>query len=79
MTTEVYVAVYTHRHGEDIRVFASAEGIEGWRQDIAEEWWDDEIKNEPRPADAEAAADRYFEIMEGRDEYFSYVKCPVET
>lgn len=65
MGQKVWVAVYDHRHGEDIRAFDSEDKCLEWRQEIADEWWDKEI-GDPRPVSLEELADRYWEEMNGR-------------
>jgi hypothetical protein len=76
---KVIVAIWDHRHGQDIRVFDSEDGAKRWQREIAEEWWEKELGNEPKPEDPQEMADAYFELMEGRDEFFSYGPYEVET
>ena len=38
---KVWVAIYEHRHGHDIRTFDDAQKAEAWREEIAREYWDD--------------------------------------
>lgn len=74
----VTVAVYSHKHGEDIRVFASEAAAEEWRQEIAIEYWED-LFSEPMPGDLDEAADRYFErCAEAGLEFFSTRPAEVE-
>ncbi len=77
---KVIVAVYSHRHGGDVRVFKTDEGARKWRRQIAEEEYPREM-NEPPPTDREEAADRYFERLAERGddgESFSTEQCEVE-
>jgi hypothetical protein len=74
----VTVAVYSHKHGEDIRVFASEAGAEEWRQQIAVEYWDD-LFDEPMSADLDEAADQYFDhCRDAGLEFFSTQSAEVE-
>lgn len=74
----VTVATFTHKHGVDTRVFATADAAELWRQEIAKEYWRD-FMNEDAPTDPVAMADRYFERgNELGDEFFAAEQCPVE-
>lgn len=59
---EVVVARYEHRAGVDTRVFASEDAAEGWRQEIAGRWFEQELGRKP-PEDPSEAADEYFETM----------------
>lgn len=65
---QLYVATYSHKHGEDAEVFQTEEGAYHWRDDIATEYWGDIDDNPP----TENIGEKYFEIMEesGR-EYFN--------
>jgi len=38
---KVWVAIYEHRNGSDVRVFDDAQKAEAWREEIAEEYWSD--------------------------------------
>lgn len=57
----VIVATYSHRHGNDIRVFADDTGAKKWMREIAKEWWDHEFPDDPIPDDPDDAAEQYFE------------------
>ena len=71
-STTVWAARYEHRHGADTQVFASLEAAEGWRTEIADEWWDQEFPGEGRPSQDDIGA-LYFERMREstRPEFFS--------
>jgi hypothetical protein len=74
----VHIGHYTHKHGEDICVYAAAEDAEAARQAIAADWWQKELGDRPKPNGSKATADEYFEIMSDRGEYFSIQECEVE-
>ncbi|WEX09169.1 hypothetical protein [Chelativorans sp. AA-79] len=73
----VYVAIYEHRHGTDVRVFADEAQAMCWRTGLAKEWWSDAFEDDPPPDDAIGEA--YFERMLERDEFFSTMQCEVEA
>jgi len=67
---KVFVAVYEHRHGTDVTVFATHDAAWALRQEIARDWWSDVFSAAvPAPKDPEIAADRYWEAV--NDEYFN--------
>lgn len=71
----VHVAIFSHKHGQDVSVFADAQGAEQARRDIAADWWDKEVKNrEPKPKDEKELADRYYAIT---GETYSVYDCNV--
>ena len=77
----VYVIVWTHRHGEDISVFASEAGAENYRQETAADQWDEEMGDDVKPDEPKMAADAYFEVMgerEDRAEYFEVYTKTIE-
>src|SRR5262249_35201749 len=55
----VWIATYEHKHGKDVRVFASQAAAEAWKQELATEWWDHEMEEE-MPRDRVDAAETYF-------------------
>ena len=73
----VYVAIYEHRHGTDVRVFADEDQAMCWRTDLAKEWWSDAFEDDPPPDDE--IGEKYFERMLERDEFFSATQCEIET
>lgn len=73
----VYVAIYEHPHGTDVRVFIDEDRALVWRTRIAQEWWSDAFDDDP-PSDAEIGAE-YFERMLERDGFFSTMRCDLET
>jgi hypothetical protein len=75
---QVYVAVYEHRHGQDIRVFTTDKLAEDWRAEIADEYWE-EIMKRTKPSDRQVMADDYWERYgEIGGEFFNYECCTVE-
>lgn len=80
----VIVARYEHAHGEDVRMFASDDGAEAWRQEIARQWSADWYSNktdgEKLPDDPAARADAYFDLMSERgSEFFNTESFEVEA
>jgi hypothetical protein len=75
---KIFVALWEHRHGRDVRVFKNEEGARIWRHDIAIDNW--ELKIERMPDTPELVADRYFEIMDRRGcEWFTIEACEIES
>jgi hypothetical protein len=78
---KVFVAIYTHRYGTDVRVFAKESSAEKWRVEIAEEYWDDEIgTRQPKPDKPEEMADAYWLYLldHGNQEYFEIEHAEIE-
>ncbi|MFE1597470.1 hypothetical protein [Methylobacterium sp. ID0610] len=75
MTDTIYVAVYRHRHGEDICVYATEAAALKARADVADEQWEYEIEGKRKPK--RNIGERYFEMVE--DEEFEVIKCVVLT
>lgn len=73
----VYVAIYEHPHGTDVRVFTEEDQALRWRTGLAKEWWSNAFDDDP-PPDDEIGED-YFERMLERDEFFSMQECHVEV
>ena len=74
----VFVAVYEHRHGTDVRVFHTFDGAQAWKDEIGAEGWS-EVSDDPQPEDA--CGDEYFELASesfSRSEYFRIDECEVE-
>ncbi len=70
---KVEVAIWDHRHGTEVSVFTDEAGVEAYRQQTAEENWDDEMDGQEMPKDPKEAADAYFDEMRDRgEEYFSH-------
>jgi hypothetical protein len=75
---KVIVTNYEHRHGSDIAIYAKPEDAEAARQAVAEEWWDQEIGDIPKPDDPKEMADEYFENMNELGEYWTEETCQVQ-
>lgn len=77
--SNVYVATWSTPRSADTRVFSSREGAERWRQAIAAERWPALIDPaEAMPADPAVLAQRYFDLVEAREEAFDLVDYVVE-
>lgn len=75
---KVFVAIYEHRHGNDVRVFDSFAKAQAWKDDIGTTYWTD-VSEDPQPEDA--CGDEYFELASEsftRGEYFTIEECEVE-
>lgn len=68
---KVWVAIYEHRYGHDIRTFDDAQKAEAWREEIAEDYWSNLDRG-----DLLFDVDVYWVIVE--DEWFSYNEYEVE-
>lgn len=77
--TTVTVAIFDHKYGQDVCVFADPDGAEEWRQAIAQQWWEREIGDDPKPASPKEAADAYWDRMRDHgEEFFSTEECEVQ-
>jgi hypothetical protein len=73
----VYVAIYEHRHGQNVRVFQNVDDVEKWRQEIADEYFVQEFKNRiEKPDNIQEVTDVYWDSVE--DEWFTVEICDVE-
>lgn len=73
----VFVGVYENKYGTDIRVFRTREGVEKWKDSIADENWENEFPDDPRP-DADIG-EAYFDLMNDYgEEWFSLHEVVVE-
>jgi hypothetical protein len=74
---DVFVAIYSHKHGQDVCVYATAALAEQARQEVAREFWYD-LENPPVPVPADPA-DVYFSMKadEKYPEYFEILQRPV--
>lgn len=79
---KVFVTVWSHRHGEDITVFDSAEKAELHRQSIAQNEWESEMeKPMPEAEPPNVIADLYFDKMGdqwSKSEFFTVHECEVQ-
>lgn len=57
----VFVAVWDHRNGTEVRVFSTYEKMCAWRDEIARSGWEDWF-DEPMPT--ENVGDAYFDRMD---------------
>ena len=75
--TNVFVAIYEHRHGIDVNVFATEAGAQAWKDDLAREYWSDYCEGDPP---SEGAGDAYFEAAGGYcdGEVFSIKERPIQ-
>ena len=75
--TNVFVAIYEHRYGTDMNVFATEAGAQAWKDELAREYWSDYCEGDPP---SEGAGDAYFEAAtRGVDgEFFSIDECPIQ-
>lgn len=85
MAETIFVAIWTHKHGTDVKAFRSKAGAENWRQEIAQDNWDDETRGMPqqpsKPEEPAELADRYFEMLAdrgGNAEYFDVEEVALE-
>lgn len=72
----VYVAVYEHRHGTDIRVFRDEADAWSWKRTIALDWYDREIQGVDKPDTDEGVEADYWDLI--NDEFFNVESCRIE-
>jgi len=74
---KVYVAIYEHKYGNDIRVFNDMKKAEEWRVEIADEWFDDVFRGDlKKPLDTNEMAGLYWSNVQ--DEWFNIEESEVE-
>jgi hypothetical protein len=73
---KVYVGIYEHRYGTDVRVFDHIDKVEGWRQSIAEEYFFNEFRGVEKPQTLEETTDYYWNNIE--NEWFNVENTEVE-
>lgn len=75
--TNIFVATYEHRHGTDVKVFATEAGARAWKDELAREYWLEYCEGAPP---SEGAGDAYFEVAgeHGDGEFFDLVECPFQ-
>lgn len=77
--TVVYVTIYSHKDGDDVAVWQSMESALNYQNQIAEEWWDHEFPDKPRPEDRSEIGQAYFDLVDHNgNEWFSISKCEVK-
>ena len=76
---KVFVATYSHKHGDDQTVYATFAGAVRARNDIATQWWDREIGDgHPKPENPDAIGEAYFDYMNDHgEEWFTIQECEV--
>lgn len=77
----IYVAIYSHEYGNDVRAFRNSEGADKWRIEIARDYWTDAFPDDEPPANDETMAQQYWNLMNdnyGKNEYFEINVCNVE-
>ena len=72
----VYVAVYEHRYGTDIRVFRDEADAWSWKRTIALDWYDREIQGTDKPDTDEGVEAEYWDMI--NDEFFTVESCRIE-
>lgn len=75
----VYVTVYEHKYGIEVRIFTTEQLAKAYRDDIAAEWWDDEFPDEDRPLTD--IGEVYFDWQARKDhnpEFFAIYERPIE-
>lgn len=70
---KVFVAVYEHRHGTDVRVFKEWKSAQAWKDEIGADEWSC-VSDDPQPEDN--CGDEYFDLVTG--EWFNIEECEVE-
>lgn len=73
---KVYVGIYEHRHGNEVRVFDSYDKVEAWRQFIAEEYFEGEFRGVEKPETINEVTDYYWDNIE--NEWFNIEITEVE-
>ena len=73
----VYVAIYSHKHGEDVAVYESEASAWKWADEIAQDYWDTWY-DEPMPS--ENVGREYFNGMNRvfGDEWYTVERRQVE-
>ena len=72
---KVFVAIYEHRHGSDVRVFVAEEKAQAWKDEIGDDYWEIEL-DEPKPDGP--CGDEYFDLAGEGGEYFNIEELEVE-
>jgi hypothetical protein len=74
---KVYVAIYEHRYGQDVRVFDNIDKVEAWKSEIANEYFEHEFKGlVEKPDNLQEVTEIYWDGVE--DEWFTVEICEVE-
>lgn len=77
---QVYVAIFSHKFGEDVSVYRTSEGAEKWRITLADDYWHDAFGMDyEKPKDEEKMAQMYWDAMrDNGEEWFSIQACQIE-
>lgn len=78
---QVYVAIYSHEYGNDVRVFRNSELADAWGVEIAKDYWSDAFPDDEPPEDYEKLSRMYWEKMSdygGYNESYEINVCNVE-
>lgn len=73
---KVYVGIYEHRYGTDVRVFDSYDKVEAWRQSIADEYFEGEFRGVEKSETINEVTDYYWDNIE--NEWFNIEITEVE-
>lgn len=71
---QLFVLWISHRHGTDTSIHASQDGASASLRGYIEQWWEQEVGDEPIPADTDEAAEIYFERSYNEDWGIDQVK-----
>lgn len=85
--TTVFITLFEHRHGHDLAVFDSLEAAEAYKDNLAEDYWDEvnegleEGDPEYIPMPETNKGNHYFQIKgeSATPEYFSITKTHVRS
>ena len=69
---KVWLLAIEHRHGTDHWVCATEAIALSCVDNHVQRWWEDEIEDEDMPTDPDERTERYFSVMEERDQPESY-------
>ncbi len=75
--TTVFVAIYEHRHGTDVGVFATEAGAQTWKDELTREYWSEYCEGEPRQRGQVMPTS----MLPGKysdGEFFSLEKCLIQ-
>ena len=76
----VYVAMYEHKNGTDVRVFTTHNAACQWKADIGDQFWDQEFPEEEVRPGPEDIGEAYFDLMGAYmgEEWFSIHEALLE-
>ena len=69
MATTVWVLHMSHKHGDDINVFANEQGALDELVAWANEWWGNEVGDVPRPETQGELVRQYFDHVANYESY----------